>query len=112
MSDGTRKSPIAEYPDVWVQFKASGYPFSLTRTLDKSKDALETMRIVLSYVIAWNMTDIEGRVIELPVNGARGPEILDNVDEALTTWVIKAFYENRAEIIKAKNSLPPSPSTS
>ncbi len=112
MSDGIRKSPNPEYPDVWVQFKTSGYPFSLNRTLDKSKDPLFTMQTVLSYVIAWNMTDIDGKAIELPMNGARGPEILDNVDEALTTWIIKAFYENRAEIIKAKNSLPPSPSTS
>lgn len=112
MSDGRKQSPLAEYPDVWVEFKQSGYPFKLSRTLDKSKDATETIRIILGYVTAWNMTDVDGAMVELPDRGGRTPEILDNVDEALTTWFVKAFYENRADIIKSKNSLPPSPSTS
>lgn len=112
MTDGKKLSGMDEYPDVWVKFKTSGYPFSLTRTLDKSKDADESLNIVLRYVMDWSLTDIDGQPVTLPALAERQSSILDNVDESLATWLIRSFYEVRAEIIKSKNSLPPSPKAS
>ncbi len=113
MTDGTIKCPIDEFPDVWAQFKTSGYPFSPSKTLDEPRAAEISLEIILRYVVAWRIIDIDGNEVSLPDEvSARQASMMDNVDEVLATWLVKAFYENRAEIIKSKNSLPPSPKAS
>ena len=77
------------YTGVWVQFKTSGYPFGLRRKWDKAKTD-EALAIVLSYVEAWNLPDISGKVVTL-TNGQRTIDLVDDVEDVLVLWLMRAF---------------------
>ena len=78
-----------EYAGVWVQFKTTGYPRKLRREWDAA-NADATLAIVLRYVIAWNVRDVDGADVALP-DGERPAALMDNVDEAVIVWLIRAF---------------------
>ncbi len=88
---GTRHCPLPGYTDRWVKFKTSGYPFGLRRKWDEAKTDAATLTIALKYVAAWNLTGIDGQPVELPADGTRPIELVDNIEDALLMWLIRDF---------------------
>lgn len=79
--------PIVGYEQCWVEFKTSGYPRKLRRLWDETKDADATLEIVLSYITAWSLVDVNGAAIEL----GRTAAVLDNAEDAVAVWLVRAF---------------------
>ncbi len=79
--------PIPGYEQCWAEYKTSGYPRKLRRVWDDTKDADATLEIVLSYVTAWSLVDLDGAAIELGKTSA----ILDNTEDAVVVWLVRAF---------------------
>ena len=77
------------YEDCWVRFKTSGYPRKLRKQWDAEKDPDKVLGIVLSYVEAWHVKDIEGATIALSSDVAA----LDNAEDALIVWLIRTFQQ-------------------
>ncbi len=88
---GLRHCPLPGYTDVWVQFKTSGYPFSLRRKWDEAKTDTATLAIILPYVVAWNLTDVDGHPVELPPAGERSIQTVENIEDGLLMWLIREF---------------------
>ena len=88
---GVRHCPLPDFTEVWVQFKTSGYPFGLRRKWDEAKTDAATLDVLLPYVVAWNMADVDGQPVELPPVGARTIETVSNIEDALLMWLIREF---------------------
>lgn len=92
MSDqplGKKTCTLPGYEACWVQFKTSGYPRKLRREWDESKGGDDTLAIVLRYVTAWHLTDLEGQ----PVTAIGDVRALDNVEDAVVSWLSRTFAE-------------------
>ena len=87
---GTVICDSPEYPGLWVRFKTRGSPFALRRQWADADDQ-GVVEIMLRYVTAWNLIDVDGKPIELPTNGDRDPSLLNNLDEMLIVWLIRRF---------------------
>lgn len=87
---GIRPCTNPAYPDVWVKFKTRGIPYSLNRKWRdmNNKDTIET---VLCYVDSWNLTDLDGESIELPPQGERTEDLLDDVEDSVAYWLTLEF---------------------
>jgi len=81
---------LPDYPGVWVRFVTRGYPFSLRRQWEEAKDSA-VLSIILPRITDWNMLDVDGNPLPLPPN-ERPPTLLDNVDDAVVIWLIRAFW--------------------
>jgi hypothetical protein len=105
---GHKVCDVPTYEHVWVDFKQNGYPRKLRREWDAA-DADETLRIVLRYVVAWSVTDLDGQAVENTSDGA----CLDNVEDAVVAWLVRAFVKFwLAELsLPRPNSSAPSPAT-
>jgi hypothetical protein len=79
---------VPTYAHVFIQFRTSGYPRKLRREWDAA-DANETLAIVLRYVESWNMTGVGGE------NVPHGTDVacLDNVEDAVVSWLIRTFMQ-------------------
>ena len=84
---GRKFCDIPGYTDCWVQFKTSGYPRKLRREVDAA-DAAGVWAIIARYITASNIRDLDGAAVTLT------PDIdcLDNVEDAVTFWINRAFY--------------------
>ena len=89
---GTRRCDLPEYPDVFVRFRARGYPFRLRQQWVDEADAGALIELILPRVEEWNLTDVSGLAIALP-NGERKAVILDEVDTPLVLWLIREFSQ-------------------
>ncbi len=100
-----------QFPGAWVKFKTSGYPRKLRREWDNA-NANGTLEIILRYVEAWNIPALGGDVVALPA-GERKADLMDDVEDALVAWLIRAFLNFWLNELTAArpNSLPPSPTT-
>lgn len=108
---GLKRCDLPGFEHVWVQFRTSGYPFRLRREWDAA-DGRQTIAIVLRYVEAWNLPDVDGQVVPLP-DGERTLEVIDGVEDRLVPWLVKAFKSAWLfDLTNARpNSSAPSPST-
>jgi len=118
---GYKTCDIESFP-FWVQFKTAGYPRKLRREWD-SAGAEETIAIVLRYVEAWSITDLDGAPVDLVLARAQSldrantstransvdlpiaernkakrelaalPDPLGNVEDGVVTWLVRAFVE-------------------
>ena len=89
---GTVYCHLPDYPGVWVRFATRGYPFSLRRTWDEVKGDDAVLSIILPRVTAGNMLDVDGNPISLPPDGERPTTLLDNIDDTVVIWLIRAFW--------------------
>lgn len=80
---------VLGYEDCWVKFKTSGYPRKLRREWDKAPDIDACLKIILSYIEAAQLRDIEGAAIVL------GSDVsaLDNAEDAMVLWLIETFKQ-------------------
>jgi hypothetical protein len=105
---GHKVCDVPGYEHVWCQFATSGYPRKLRREWDAA-DSDEIQRIFLRYITAWHLTDVAGAVVE----NTREPACLDNVEDAVVVWLLRAFTLFWLKELTAPrpNSLLPSPAT-
>ena len=89
---GTVACNLPDYPGVWVRFATRGYPFSLRRTWEEASGDAAVLSIILPRITVWNVADVDGQTIPLPQNGERPTALLDNVDDAVVIWMIRAFW--------------------
>lgn len=80
--------------DVWVEFREDRWTFGDRRKISESFSDSVTMGIILGYVDAWNVKDINGKDIEL--GKERGIEVLDNVEDDIVVWLVSAWFAARA----------------
>jgi len=86
---GRKMCDVPEYPDVWVQFKTTGYPFKLRRQWEAlNSDQSILSEIILPRITEWNFVDIGGA----PVGLSSDLSCLDDVDDSLVAWLIRAFF--------------------
>ena len=109
--DGRLYCTQPEYPETWVRFKDRGYPFKLRREIEPLTTDQQMLPVILPYVVEWNLTGLDGQPVTLPA-GEREAALLDNVDEIVASWLVRAFFEHRGALIRPRpNSSPPSTST-
>ncbi len=84
---GKKFCDVPGYTDCWVQFKTSGYPRKLRREVDAA-DAAGVWAIIARYISASNLRDLDGGVVTLRADMA----CLDDVEDAVTIWINRAFY--------------------
>ena len=107
---GLKHCDVPTYEHIWIQWKTSGYPRKLRREwVETGNDAAATFAIVLRYVQAWHMTDVTGA----PVENTGDVACLDNVEDAVVSWLFRSFQGFWLIELPAPrpNSLPPSPAT-
>lgn len=83
---GTKQCDVPGYEDCWVSFRTSGYPRKLRREWDEA-EVDERYATLLGYVSAWNLRDLAGAALE----NTRQPGCLDNVEDAVAVWLLRAF---------------------
>lgn len=87
---GFRPCSLPDYPDVWVRYKARGYPYSLRRKWQEAAGEVEILELTLPYIEAWSLTGADSQPVALP-DGARTAALLDAVDIALVFWLVRDF---------------------
>lgn len=108
---GLKQCDLPGFEHVWAQFRTSGYPFRLRREWDAASGE-QAIALVLGYIVDWNLTDVDGAPVALPA-GPRSLALLDNVEDALVLWLVRAFQRAwRYDLTAARpNSSAPSPGT-
>lgn len=95
----------------WIDFRDDKWRFGDRNKILNSSSDLDTLTIVLDYIVAWDLKDVDGKKIkfEPTVTETVGEgddaeeitrpnlELFDNMDELVASWVINAWFE-------AKNS--------
>jgi len=89
---GTVTCSLPDYPGVWVRFATRGYPFSLRRAWEEAKGDDAVLSIILPRILAWSVVDVDGLPLPLPPDGERPTTLLDNIDDAVVIWMIRAFW--------------------
>ena len=85
--------------NAWVEFKESGYPFSLRRKLKEAIDDEALIAIIAPYVSACHLPKVNGS-LDSPVISIGSVDDLAQIDERLTTKLIWEFYDFRAERVR------------
>ena len=85
--------PLEGYKDTWVEFRDKGWTFGDRRRVEDSMSDSMALTIILGYVEKWNLKDASGA--EIPVK--RDLEVLDEVDDVLVTWLIRAWFQTRIQ---------------
>uniref|UniRef100_A0A6M3KKR1 Uncharacterized protein n=1 Tax=viral metagenome TaxID=1070528 RepID=A0A6M3KKR1_9ZZZZ len=93
------KCDLPAFPDTFVEFRDRPWKFGdRRRTLEAGGDAA-ALEIILPYVVEWNVKDCGGN----PVDAKAGVDMLDDVEDGVVIWLIRAWFEAR---LKA-TQLPP-----
>lgn len=87
---GFRPCSLPEYTDVWVRYKARGYPYSLRRKWQEAMGEAAIFELVLPYVEEWSIPDSTGRPLALP-EGERTAALFDSMDIPLVFWLVRDF---------------------
>ncbi len=82
--------------EAWVEFKASGYPFSLRKQLKEAGDDEAVIEIICKYVDSCELPTLDGKKLTSFSTKAD----LQNVDEKLVADIIWKFYDFRAERLR------------
>ena len=88
--------------EAWVEFKPSGYPFSLRKQLRDATDDEAVIDIIAKYVESCELPLIDGGKLTSFATKAD----LQNVDEKIVMDIVWKFYDFRAERLReplAKN---------
>lgn len=94
---GKKACIVPGYEDCWVQFKTTGYPRKLRDEWDgaigRPDSAAADIRwgIVLRYVEAWQLRDVDGESVALPPLAERTRAVLDNVEDAIVVNLPSVF---------------------
>ena len=86
-----RVCPAPGLESVWVKFATRGYARKLRREWDAAKPD-QMLEIVLRFVEAWSLTDINGAPIPLPAH-PRAADVLDDCEDALVIWLLREFQQ-------------------
>jgi len=103
-----------DYEGVWIEFRDQGWRFKDRRLVLSSFDDLETLRIILGYITAWHMLDVDKKKVPFKPTttvgeGDDAKEVLnlalfdDLDDKVIIPWVISAWFKAKyqsAEIPK------------
>lgn len=106
---GRKTCDLAGYEACWVQFKTSGYPRKLRKEWDATTTADSVWSIVGRYLADWHLVDLAGQAVPVATDLA----LLDDVEDALVTWVINTFssFWLTEATVPRPNSLLPSATT-
>ena len=91
------------YEECWIEYREESWPFKDRRRILSSVSDIETLEIILGYITAWNLKDVDGK--EVPF--VPSIDSLDNVDDTrLVSWIVASWFMARAE----RSALPKAPS--
>ena len=94
--------PLEGFQDLWVEFRDSNWSFGDRRRVTDGMSDSIALDTILKYVVRWNLKDLSGN--EVPLE-KRTIEELDAVDDAVVTWLIRAWFAARNQRASApKNS--------
>jgi hypothetical protein len=80
---------IAGQESRWVEFRSDRWPFKDRRRVLESFQ-VEALEVILSYITAWDLIDVDGAVV-----GAVSLAALDNVDDLIVDWLVRAWFDAR-----------------
>ena len=86
---------------VWVEFRQDKWTFGDRRTVLEAASDTEWLGVVLPYVTSWNVTDVDGALVEQTVSA------MDKVEDDLVAWLLSAWFKARSE----RSALPKAPSS-
>ncbi len=95
---GVYRCDTPEYPDAWVRFRLTGYPFKLRRQMEEITNDREAMLLMLPRVADWSVRDADGREMPSPAECLAQPELLDNLEDPILFWLMRAFWAHRAAL--------------
>lgn len=87
---GFRPCTLPDYSDVWVRYRARGYPYSLRRKWQEVTGEAAIFELVLPYIEEWNVPDSNGQPLILP-EGERTVALFDPMDIPLVFWLVRDF---------------------
>lgn len=83
--------PLEGFRDTWVEFRDKGWTFGDRRHVIEAVTDSAAVNIILGYVERWNLKDTSG--LEVPIK--KDIEVLDQVDDVLVVWLIRAWFQAR-----------------
>lgn len=87
--------------EVWVEFRQDKWRFGDRRAVREAASDAEWLGVVLPYVTAWSLTDVDGAPAQPTVAA------MDEVDDDLVCWLLSAWWQARSE----RSALPKAPSS-
>jgi hypothetical protein len=86
--------PHEEWKEVWIDYRDKRWPFGDRHKMTNVTSDVDGLEIVLGYIEAWNMIDVDGESVEL--DKEKGMELFFNLDDShIITWIISSWYEAR-----------------
>ena len=94
---GIRIECTAEgYTECWIRYREDKWIFKDRNDILNSTSDLNTMEIILSYVEAWSLVDVDGNEVKLPTKKKRDISLFDYLDDQLIIpWIIGSWFEAR-----------------
>jgi hypothetical protein len=110
-----------DYKGAWIEFRDDRWRYGDRNKILNSVSDQDTLEIILGYVTAWNLTDVDGKKVKfeptVTVTGTVGEGddekgfertepnlgLFDDLDEQFISWIIGAWFEaknSRMEIPK------------
>ena len=86
--------------DAWVEFRQDKWIFGDRRAVLEATSDGEWLGVVLPYVTAWNVKDVDGAPVDPTISA------LDRVEDDLVAWLLSAWFKARSE----RSALPKAPS--
>ena len=87
---------VEGYTECWIEYREDKWIFKDRNEILNSTSDLNTMEIILSYIEAWNLTDVNGSEVVLPTKKKRKVSLFDYLDDQLIIpWIIGSWFEAR-----------------
>jgi hypothetical protein len=87
------------HKDLWVEFREDRWTFGDRRKVSESFSDSLALTIILGYVEAWHLLDVNGKEVEF----VKELEGLDDMDDRVVVWIVRAWFQarnKRAEVPK------------
>ena len=82
---------------VWVGFREDGWKFKDRRAILETTSDLVALNVIVGYVEEWE--------VGVPFVSGGGIDLLDEVDDELVGWLVRAWFEARGKrSVLPKNS--------
>ena len=86
---------VEGYTECWIDYREDKWIFKDRNEILNATSDLRTMEIILSYVEAWNLIDVNGKAVKLPEK-KRKVSLFDYLDDQLIIpWLIGSWFEAR-----------------
>lgn len=86
--------PHEEWKEVWIDYRDKRWPFGDRHKVTSATNDVAALEIILGYIEAWNMIDVDGKSVEL--DKEKGVELFYNLDDGgIIVWIISSWYEAR-----------------